>query len=71
VKTCNITAGSDSSPNIIMMFKSSQMRWVKHTACMRAMKNAHKILVRISDQATRPRHVIWENKIKLNMKETG
>jgi hypothetical protein len=34
-----------SSPNIIRMVKSRKMRWVGHVACIRKMRNAHKILV--------------------------
>jgi hypothetical protein len=34
-----------SSPNIIRMIKSRMMRWAGHVACMKAKRNAYKILV--------------------------
>jgi hypothetical protein len=41
-----------SSPDIISMIKSRNVRWAGHVACMRAMRNTYKILVGKSEGDT-------------------
>jgi hypothetical protein len=45
-----------ASPNIIKVIKSREVRWVRHVACMREMRNTYKILI------GKPRHR-WEGNI--------
>jgi hypothetical protein len=58
-----------ASPNIIRVFKSRKMRWVRHVAHMGKMRNGYKILVRkpeVKRPLRRPRH-IWEDSTRMNL----
>jgi hypothetical protein len=59
-----------ASPNI-RVIKFKRMRWAGHVACIRALRNAYKILVRKPEGKRllgRPRH-IWKGNIRTDLKE--
>jgi hypothetical protein len=60
-----------TSPNIIMVFKSWQMRLAGHVECNRQMRNGYKILVRKPEKKRpfrRPRHK-WEDNIRMDLRD--
>jgi hypothetical protein len=62
-----------SPPNIITVIKSRRMRWVGHVVRIGAKRNAHRVLVRKTEEETplgRTRSR-WESNIKNDLRETG
>jgi hypothetical protein len=62
-----------ASPNIIRVIKSRRMRWVGHIACMGAMGNPYKILVRKSE-GKRPlgrSRCRWKDSIRMDIRIIG
>jgi hypothetical protein len=62
-----------TSSIIIRMIKAWRMRWVVHAACMREMRNVHKIFIRRPERERplgRPRHR-WQDSIRMGLKEIG
>jgi hypothetical protein len=59
----------NSSPSIIRMIKSRNMRWVGHVARMGEKRNAYRILIAKPDgkrPLARPRHR-WEDNIRTDL----
>jgi hypothetical protein len=58
------------SPNIIRVIKSRRIRWVRHEARMKEIRNAYKIMVGESE-GKRPLGKPRRNNIKLDLREIG
>ena len=61
------------SPNIVLMIKSSRMRWAGHVARMEDGRGVHKVLVGKPEGKRplgRPRRR-WEDNIKMDLQEVG
>jgi hypothetical protein len=56
---------------IIRVNKSRRIRWVRHIACIRKMRNLYKILVKKSEGNKRPLRrpwCRWEDYIKIDVR---
>jgi hypothetical protein len=62
-----------SSPSIVKVIKSKEMRWVGHVAHMREGRGVYRVLIGMPKSKRplgRPRHR-WEDNIKMDLKERG
>ena len=62
-----------SSPNVVRVVKSRQMRWAGHVARMGEDRVVHRVLVEKPEGKRplgRPRHR-WEDNIKMDLQEVG